>query len=324
MTYRSTIKVLLLLVIQGGAALAQAQAQAYPTKPVRLIVPFLAGGPSDGLARIVSQELSQALGQQVIVQNRPGADGVIAAQAVLNSPPDGHTLFWAGNSTLVGVPLTHKNPVFDPIKSFAPVSLVGRFTLGLFVHTDLPVTSLAELVGHARANPGKLNYATSSLGDVVAFAQLLKASGIVMERVRYKGAAQAIPDIVAGRVQALIVPIQSAMPHVRTGRLRMLAILLPRRSPAALEIPTITEAGMPEVTVTLWAGVFGPARMHHDIVKRLSLDLNQVLKRPSVQVQFEQQAFQGEGSTPDALTVLLKEGLGDWGPVVHELDIKQE
>src|SRR5712691_4650960 len=257
----------ILSVLVPGLAAAQ-----YPTKPVRVVVPLLAGGPADTAARIVGQSLSQAIGQPVVIENKPGADGAIATQAVLSSPADGYTLFFGGNSHLVGVPLMHTSPTFDPVTDFAPISFIGRYAFCLFVHPGIPAKSVAELIAYARANPDKLNYATSTLVEFMATVQLLNSGGISMVRVPYKGAAQAIHDLVAGR-------------------LRVLATTLPRRSATAPDVPTMVEAGVPGVTISPWAGIFGPAKTPKEIVDRLSHELNVVLRLPDVRAQFDKQGF---------------------------------
>jgi len=308
-----------------GVALAFVSISAwaqYPTKPIRLIVPLAAGGPSDSAARVVGQALSQALGQSVIIENKPGADGAIAAEVVLSSVPDGYTLFWSGTSAMLGVPLLRKNPPYDPT-SFTPVSFAVRFTLFLYSHPGVPAKTLSELIEYARANPGKLNCATSTFGDVVAAAQFMKAAGIKMTRVPYKGGTQAITDLVAGRVEVAIAPASLGLPHAKEGRLRALAVFLPQRSPAAPDVPTMMEAGIPGVSVP-WAAVFGPPEMPVEIAERLSREINVVVQQPGVRTQLERLAILGEGSTPQALAVFLKEELEKSRRIVREYGITQE
>lgn len=299
-----------------------AYAQPYPAKPIRLVVTLAAGGPGDSAARVVGQALSQILGQQVLVENKPGADGAIAAEAVLNSPPDGYALLWGNTSALIGVPLLRKSPPYDPA-SLTPVSLIGRVSLFLYSHPSVPATSVSELVEYARAHAEKLNCATSTFGDVVAAAQLMKATGIEMTRVPYKGAAQAIPDLVAGRVQVAIAPAFPGLAHAREGRLRALAVFLPRRSPAAPDVPAIAEARIPGVSAP-WIGVFGPPKMPAEIAARLSAEFKLALQRPEVRAQFDRLAFLGEGSTPEALAALLKEELETSRRIVGEYGITRD
>lgn len=305
----------------AGAAFSQT---AYPSKPVRILVPFLAGGPVDTTARVIQQALSRALGQPVIIENKPGADGAIAAQAVMSSPPDGYTLFFGGSSTMVSVPVLRKIPPFDPVADFTPISLIGRFAFCMFVHPDVPAKTVAEFVDYARANPDKLNFATSNLTEFMFAAQLMKSTGISMVRVPYKGAAQAIPDLVAGRVQLDFVPISAGLGHYKDGRLRILATVLPKRIPVAPDVPTMAEAGMPGVTVSPWQGIFGPPKMPREIVERLSRELSQILQSAEVRAQYDKQGFQPEPSTPEALLAMLKSDVQVWGQIVREAGIPQD
>jgi tripartite-type tricarboxylate transporter receptor subunit TctC len=302
-------------IVTGGHA-------QYPAKPVRLIVALAAGGPSDGAARIIAGELSKAIGQQVVVDNRPGADGAIAAAAVLNSPPDGYTLFWSSTTALIAVPLLHESPPYDPL-SFTPVSMVGRFGLFLYSHPSVPAKTLAELVDYARARPETLNYATSSFGDVVAASQLIKATGIRMTRVSYKGAVQAIPDLLSGRVQLAVAPASAGLPHVKEGRLRALAVFLPERNPAAPEVPTIGEAGISGLTSLSapWIAIFGPPGMPKEISQRLSREMNIMLRQQDIRAQLERHGFQVEGSTPEALASYFRDDLERSRVLVREFPI---
>jgi len=293
----------------------------YPARPVRLVVSLAAGGPSDTAARVLGQALSKTLEQQVVIENKPGADGAIAAETVLNSTPDGYTLFWSSTNAIIGVPLLSKNPPYDPF-SFTPVSLAGRFALFLYSHPSVPAKSLSELIEYARANPDKLNCATSTFGDIVGAAQLMKAAGISMTRVPYKGAAQAIPDLVAGRVQVAVAPAFGGLPHVKEGRLRALAVFLPQRSPAAPDVPSMAEAGIPGVSVP-WVAIFGPPKMPAEITERLSREINLAVRQDEVRTQLERQAFQAAGSTPQALAAYFREDFEKSKQIVREYGITQ-
>ena len=313
-------QVIVLFMLALGVLRAEAQ---YPAKPVRMIVPILASGPLDNVARIVSQALSQGLGQSVIVENRPGADGAIGAQAVLASPADGYTLFFTNNTAVVGAPLLNKALTYNPLTDFTPVSFVGRMTLVIYANPSLPAKSLAELVSHARANPNKLSYATSTIGDVIAGTQLLNAAGIDMVRVPYKGAAQAIPDLIEGRVHMGIAPLAAGLAHAKEGRLRMLAVILPSRSPTAPEVPTTAEAGQPGVSVTTWAAIFGPRGLPADATARVAAEMARVGQQTEVRNQFERQGFRGEVAGPETLSTLLKEELAIWSKIIKENGITQ-
>jgi tripartite-type tricarboxylate transporter receptor subunit TctC len=295
----------------------------YPTKPVRLIVPFASGGPTDTVARIVGQALSQSIGQSVVIDNRPGAEGAIAAQTVVGAPPDGYT-FLFGTGSLGALPLLRKPPPFDLLTDFAPVSTIGRFTFCMYVNPGVPAKSVAEFVAYARASPGKLNYAASTYSEFLAAAQFMKAAGINMARVPYKGAAQAMPDLIAGRVQVTFGPISGGLQYVKDGRLRMLASLLPQRSPATPDVPTMVEAGVAGVSVPSWQAIFGPAKTPREIIVRLSREVNLILQGPGVRAQLDRQALQVEGSTPEALAANLKEDLRTWAQFIRENGLAPE
>jgi tripartite-type tricarboxylate transporter receptor subunit TctC len=305
----------LLLALGAGSALAQSQ---WPARPVRLIVPILAGGPLDTIARIVARALGDSLGQTVVVDNRPGADGAIAAQAVASAAPDGYTLFFSNNNAVVGAPLLNPGVGYDPLVDLTPISFVGRMTLVIFANPQLPVSTLSGLVEHARAQPGKLSYATSTTGDVIAAMQLLNAANLSMVRVPYKGAAQAIPDIIAGRVDFGIAPIAGGLAHARDGRLRMLAVILPARSPLAPELPTASESGWPSVSVTTWAALFGPRGLPPDISTRLGNEVARLLSQPDVRAQFDRQGFRPEASTPQGLAERVSEERAVWGRIIRD------
>jgi tripartite-type tricarboxylate transporter receptor subunit TctC len=310
-----------LLAVLGIACALTSQAlhAQLAAKPVRLVVSLAPGGPSDSAARVVGNELSKTLGQPIIVENKPGADGALAAAAVLGSPGDGNTLFWSSTNALIGVPLLQDTPPYDPL-TFTPVSLVGQFALFLFSHPSVPAQSLTELVRHARSGQETLNYATSTFGDVVAGAQLMKWGGFTMTRVPYKGAAQAIPDVIAGRVQLAIAPGSAGLNHVKEGRLRAIAVFLPSRNTVAPEVPAVSESGLSGFSAP-WVGVFGPPKMPKDVVERLAKSVNSVLEQPEIRAQLERQGFQVQTSSPDALASYLKEDLERSKTIIREFGI---
>lgn len=312
------------VVLACGLVVAALPAAAqYPNKPVHLIVPFPAGGASDAAARIVGQGLSKSIGQPVVVENRPGANGTIAAQAVLNAPADGYTLLWA-SASMIALPMLQKAKSFDTFTDFAPVSSVGRLTFGLFVHPGVPAKNVAELIAYARANPDKLSYAVGTLSEYMAAAQFMKATGTSMVRVPYKGGAQAMPDLVAGRVQVYFTPISLALPHAKENKLRMLATLLPQRSAAAPDIATIAEAGVPAVAVPTWQAIVAPPKTPREVVDRLYRGIGAALQNPESRTQLEQQTLLIDGTTPEALAAGIKDDLQTWTQFVRDNDIKPE
>jgi len=312
-----------LALLAAVAATPAAWAQ-YPAKPIRLIVTLGVGGPADGAARVLAEPLSRSLGQPVIVENKPGAEGAIGAEAVRNSPPDGYTLLWGQTSNMVGVPLMRKHLPYDPVIDFTPLSFVGRLTTCLFAHPEVPATTLGELVDYARANPGKLSYATNSAMEILVAAHISKVAGISMVRVPYKGGNAPLPDLISGRLQLGFMSASVGLPHVRQGRLRALATLLSSRSPSAPDIPTLAEQGFTQAAVNPWFALFGPAKLPKEIVERLSREINLALGLAQVQTQFERYAVQAEGSTPQALAALLEQDLQTWRQAIRDDGITLE
>jgi tripartite-type tricarboxylate transporter receptor subunit TctC len=309
------------LVLALGPAIAAAQ---FPSKPVRIIVPFGAGSSTDIVARIVGPPLGQALGQPVLVENRPGADGQIAAELVAKSPPDGHTLLLATNSPLSAAPHLKKKLPYDPFGDFTPISLVGRYTFFIVVHPGVPAPTLADLIRHARANPGKLNYATGNTSSIVLTGMFLALNGIQLVHVPYKTEPTAIPDFLQGQVQVMISSYATVAPHIREGKLRALATTLDRRSPLLPDVPAITETGLPKFPIVSWAGLFGPAKMPKEIVDRLNREVVAILARPDVREQLTKQAFDGASSSPEELAAFAKEQYEVWGKAIRDAGIQPE
>lgn len=299
-----------------------ASSQQYPAKPIRLLVGFPPGAAADNVSRIVAHALSPALGQPIIVENKPGAESAIAAEAVAKSAPDGYTLFFGSSSAMAAVPALRKDPPYNPGTDFTPVSLIGHGTFLLFVHAGVPATNLEQLIGYARANPDKLNYATGNPIAIIATAQFMRAARIRMVWVPYKGEAPAIPDLIANRVQVeFVATVALALPHVNEGRLRVLAAMADRRSPLAPDVPTLAEQGMPGVTVRLWAGIFGPANMPTHVAERLSREMNVLLQRSEVREQLVRQGYDPRGSTREELGAYVKDQYELWKRAVREAGI---
>jgi tripartite-type tricarboxylate transporter receptor subunit TctC len=304
-------------------AVVPVQAQPYPSKPIRLIVPFPAGGAADLTARIVTQALSDTLGQPLIIDNRGGADGAIAGDAVRNAAPDGYTLLLATTTGLNAAPVLRKQPPYDPITAFTPISMVGKFGFFLFVHESLPAKTVPELLAYVRAHPGKVNYATGNGTSVLTTAQLALAEKLEMQHIPYKGDAPATADLIAGRVQVMIGTPGSAMPQVQEGRLRVLATLLSRRSPLAPDAPTAAEIGLKGLTITPWGGLFGPAKLPREIVDRLAAAMKVVAARQDARASLDKIAFELQSSTPEEMAAFLKDQLEVWRRTVQEVGIER-
>ena len=307
---RARVAVALLALAGGLAAAPQALAQqAFPAKPIKMIVPFPAGSATDTIARVIGASVASSIGQPVLVENKAGADGAIAGAEVVRAAPDGYTVLMATNSPMSAAPALRKVPPYDPVADFSPITDIGRYTFFIVVHPSVPATSVAELVAHAKANPGALNYATGNTTGIVSMALFASLGGIKMVHVPYKGEPQALTDLVSGRVQVMVVSAGTSVPHIRDGRLRAIAVTLDKRSPVLPDVPTIAEAGMPQFKLTSWAGVFAPAKVPRDVVDRLNREFNAALGRPEVVQAMEKQAFILTGSTPEQLGGLVREQL---------------
>ena len=296
----------------------------YPSKPIRVVVPFPAGSATDTVTRVLSNAVSQSVGQTLVVENKAGADGAIAAAEVAKSPADGYTLLMATNSPMSAVPALKKSPPYDPVADFTPISDIGRYTFFIVVHPSVPAKTLPELIAHARANPGKLNYATGNTTGIVSTAYFASLAGIQLVHVPYKGEPQAITDLVAGRVQLMFSSSSTSIPHIRDGRLRALVTTLSKRSHLLPEVPTIAEAGMPQFSITSWAGLFGPAKMPREVVERLNKEFGAAMKRQEVQDAMEKQAFALTPSTPGELAAFVKEQMESYRRILRAAGVEPE
>jgi tripartite-type tricarboxylate transporter receptor subunit TctC len=316
------VRLLLSLLLLGLAA--PGFAQPFPSKPLRIIVPFPAGSATDTVARILGGSVSQAIGQPVVVDNKAGADGAIAASEVAKAAPDGYTILLATNSPMSVVPVMKKNPPYDPIADFTPITDVGRYTFFIVVHPEVPAKTLQELISYAKANPGKLNYATGNTTGIVSTALFQSLAGIQMLHVPYKGEPQAITDVLANRVQLIFASSTTSVPHIRDGKLRAIVTTLPKRSSVLPNVPTIAEAGMPEFSIVSWAALFGPAKLPREVLERLNKEFVAAMGRPDVQAAMEKQAFALSPSSPERLGAYVKEQLEAYRKTMAVAGIKPE
>jgi tripartite-type tricarboxylate transporter receptor subunit TctC len=296
----------------------------FPAKPIRVVVPFPAGSATDTVARVLANAVSQSVGQPVLVENKAGADGAIAAAEVAKSAPDGYTLLMATNSPMSAVPAMKKAPPYDPVADFTPLTDIGRYTFFIVVHPDVPAKTLGELIAHARANPGKLNYATGNTTGIVSTAFFASLAKVELTHVPYKGEPQALTDLVAGRVQLMFCSSGTSVPMIREGRLRAIVTTLPNRSHLLPEVPTIAEAGMPQFSITSWAGLFGPAKMPREVVQRINREFGAAMARADVQAAMEKQAFALSPSTPEALAALVKEQLESYRRILRAAGVEPD
>jgi tripartite-type tricarboxylate transporter receptor subunit TctC len=307
-----------------GPVVVPAQGLApYPSKPLRMLVPVPAGGPSDFIARQVAQQLSTSMGQVVTVENKPGANGLIAAREAAAAPADGYTLLYAPGS-MIATPLLSKAPGFDWTRDLAPLGKVGRVPFALAVHPSVPAGTIAELVKQARLQPGTLDVATSTPSEVLAASQFMKAAGIQLTRGPYKGGVQAMPDLLAGRVQLMFGPLSLLQPHAKSGSLRILATLAPERSAALPDVPTMVEAGMGGVDVPTWQGVYSAAKVPPAIRARLAAEISAALARPEIRVEFERRMLTVEGASPQELAATITRELALWSALVDEYKLNAD
>jgi tripartite-type tricarboxylate transporter receptor subunit TctC len=319
------MKVAISLVLLSLSCLIGAHAQT-TTKPTRIVDGFVAGGPSDLVARMVAQHLTERTGQSFIVENRPGATGTIGAELVAKAPPDGHTLYLASQTTHAVAPALLPNVNYDPIKDFVAIVRVAHNPLLMVVHPSMPVTSFKELVALAKARPGQINFATGGIGSSPHMSmELIKSmTKIDMVPVHYKGDGAAINDLLGGHVQLFTASIGTLLPHVRTGKLRGIAVTSLKRSAMAPEFPTLNESGLPGLEVLTWFGILAPARTAADVVNRLNGEILQIVAQPAVRDQLLKMGFEIVPNTPQEYSAFLKQEHARWGKIIRDLNLKAE
>jgi tripartite-type tricarboxylate transporter receptor subunit TctC len=313
-------RILIALAVLALTAAGAAQAQ-YPNKPVRLITQFPAGGLADAVCRAIAVPLQQQLGQPVLVENRQGADGAIAGEAVMKAAPDGYTILFATNSTLSAVPALRKNPPYDPVRDFTPISFIGRFPFFVFAHPDVPAKSLQELIALAKASPNKFNYGTGNTTSILATAMVSRMAGVQMTHVPYKGDAPLMLDLVAGRLHMAIASTSPGAPLAKDGKLKVLATLLARRSTLFPDAPTMAESGFPQYSLVPWGAAFGPAGLPKDIQDRLAKEFNLAITKPEVVSALDKYGFELQGSSSAELAVFTKDQAEAWKKAVREAGI---
>jgi tripartite-type tricarboxylate transporter receptor subunit TctC len=317
-----------LILAVAAAALAvlgsAADADEYPSKPVTLVAVFGPGSASDTICRVIAQPLSLALKESVIVENRPGANGALAAFYVARSAPDGYTLLMGTNSPLSAAPFLMRNLSYDPVKDFEPVSRVGSFTLMLVVNPSLPVKSVKELIDYAKAHPGKLSFASANTSGIVAGETLAHWAGLDMLHVPYKSTPPALQDVLAGRVSMMFTDLTTGLPHVRSGALRALAVTRLQRSPLFPELPTLDEAGVTGFDMDSWAGIVAPAHTPPEIVARLNTELRKIIDDADVKSKLGNVGFEAFSSAPEEFGNFIKVQLRKWGKMVKDAGLQPE
>ncbi len=313
--------------LTGAAVLAtvNAQGQTYPEKPIRMIVPFPPGGPIDVMGRLVGDRLAKGLGQTVIVENRPGAGAVIGSKAVAGAEPDGYTLLFGSSGSLAVTPALYKNAGYDPVKSFTPVASVSIGPMILAASAALPVKSVADLVAHAKANPGKLNYG-SGLGTPphIALGLFRLMTGTDVLYVPYKGAAPAITDLIAGQLHFIFDSPGALLPHIQQGKLRGLAVTSPKRSADLPDLPTMAESGYPDFIVTFWTGIVAPAGMAPALVRQLNGVINDALSSNDMKAALARFHVEPLPGTPADFAGFIASEAKKWADVIVVAGIKVE
>jgi tripartite-type tricarboxylate transporter receptor subunit TctC len=311
-----------LLAIGSTAVGAQDNAANYPAKAVRIVVGLAAGGGIDVIARVVAQKMSDSMGQPVLVENKPGASGIIAAEFVAKAPPDGYTLMMAPSGPMVFNAVMFQKLSYAPVRDFAPVGMVASFPLIAVVNANTPVRSMRELADYAKANPAKANYAASTAAFQLTTELFNIQAGVKLENITYKGTNESLTAVIAGDVLTTIADSGPASGAIRGGKVRALAVTSPRRMAAFPEVPTMAEAGFPQLDVQLWAGLFAPAGTSPAIVKKLEDELNKALKSPDVLQRFNTLTVNAGGATGAELGPLITAEILRWGEVAKKANIK--
>jgi len=321
------MKNFLIPIAAGVLACAGAvHAQSYPSKSIRYVVPYAPGGSTDIVARVLALKLSEAMGQQVVVDNRPGAGGAIGADIVAKSPPDGYTMVTAVTSIMAINQFLYRKLPYDPEKDFAPVTQVGSLPLILVIHPSLPAKNVREFIAIAKAKPGQLNYGSSGVGTATHMTtELFKAmAGVDLVHIPYKGSGQVMGDVIGGQLALIFDQIVSSLPHVHGGKLRMLAITSAKRFPSLPDLPTIAESGVPGYESISWAGVAVPAGTPKEIVARLHAEIVKVLAMPDIRERFLRDGIETIGSTPEQFSEHIRRERIKWAKVVKDSGAKAD
>jgi tripartite-type tricarboxylate transporter receptor subunit TctC len=313
------LKIIQAIAIALAASSLQVQAQPYPNQPIRLIVPFAAGGPSDVLARAFSQKLGEDLGQPVIIDNKPGAGTNLAAEFVARSKPDGYTIFLMMVGTQAINETLYKKLSYNTVKDFAPITLVASSSLMLVANPSVPVKNTSELIAYAKANPGKVNFGSSGTGTPLHLGGELfnVQAGTDITHVPYKGAAPALTDVLGGQIQTAMIGTPAALPYVKSGKLTPIGVTSLKRSPNAPEVPAIAET-LPNFEVELVYALVAPAGTPNAIIKRLNTQMSTILNNPETKTQLASRGFDVQTSTPEQLGAYIKAEVTKWAPIVKK------
>ncbi len=314
-----------LMVACLGCIATPASAQPYPVRPVTIVVPFAAGGNTDNIARLVAQNFSEKLGQPFVVEDRPGAAGAIAAEAVARAPADGYTLFMATVPQIAIVPAMHKVR-YDPARDFAPISAVGTNPFVLAVHKDVPVATIADFIAYVRAQPQKLSYGSGGVGSLnhLSMALFLKRAGLDMIHVAYKGNAPAMTDLVAGHVPVLLSTLSDALPHAASGAIRLIGVSSDQRAAQIPSVPTIAESGFPGFRTLTWNGLLAPTGTPNDVIARLADASAAAVKDPTLSERLVKLGVDPLGNSPEAFAAMISADIAFWTEAVKIAGVAEQ
>lgn len=304
-----------------GLAPSQAMASDYPSKPIRIIAPFPAGVTTDIVARTMAEALYARLGKPVIVENKVGADGTIGVLDVVRAEPDGYTLLVVTNGPLSAVPHLKSPQPYDVLKDLTPISDIGRATFAVYVTPNVPAKTMPEFIDYAKANPGKLNYASGNLTGQLSFAYMAMTAGLDMTHIPYKGETNAMNDMMGGHVEAIVATLGTGLPMVEAGKLRILAVLAGERNSEIPDVPLISEVGFPNFPIQSWFGLFGPAGMPPDVVEKLNAAVTDALQDPTVTKRLKSIRTEVTPSTPEGLATVLRTQLDAHGKIIRDAGI---
>ncbi|WP_413776389.1 Bug family tripartite tricarboxylate transporter substrate binding protein [Rhodopseudomonas sp. P2A-2r] len=305
----------------AGSALAQG---TYPNRAITLVLPFAAGSGTDTTTRVISQQLAQALGVTIVIDNKPGANGSIAASYVARAPADGYTLFVTTNTSHSANPYLLKTMNYDPIKDFTPIARTGDLPFMLVINPEIPANSVAELIALAKKDPGKYSYASGSSSAIVSGATFARLAGIDMLHVPYKSSPPALTDVIAGRVSMMFTDVPTGLPHVNGKALKALAVTTKTRSKLLPDLPTMDEAGVKGFDITSWQGYLGPANMPRDIVLKLNTEIRKIIDRPEMKKDLADRGMEAFSGPPEEFDAFLKEQLVVWEKLIREAGIEKQ
>lgn len=315
-----------LLLALAPALAGHARAADYPTKPIRLIVPYAPGGGADAVARVLARHVGDAVGQSIVVENRGGAGSIIGTDMVAKAEPDGYMLLLGQSGPISINPAVYKTLPYDPAKDFAPITMTNSYPYVLVVNAKLGPQTLQEFVALGKAKPGSMNYGTTGVGAAnhLVSELLCREAGLKMTHIPYRGTALAVADLVAGQVTMVFSDPVSALPHIQAGTLRALAVTSPQRSPVMPQVPTMTEQGYPKMEAVAWHGIFAPAGTPAAVIDKLNAEIVKALQKPDIKELLSKQAMEPVGSTPQEFAAFLKKDIATWKEVAAAANVSVE